>query len=75
MRNKKNKEVIDNIIEAIGIELFTNVILQIDITEVIENLKEDRRIRILKKLLEVMEIKKVEDVDLMIDVHQLIVNK
>ncbi|MEJ5092912.1 hypothetical protein GEO21_22935 [Sphingobacterium faecium] len=71
----KNKEVIDRVIDELGIDLFANVMLEIDIKEVIENNEDDRRTRILKKLLEVMEIKKVENVDLMLDVHQLIVNK
>lgn len=71
----KNKEVIDKVIDEIGIEVFTNVMLEIDIKEVIENSTDDRRTRILKKLLEVMEIKKVDNIDLLIDVHQLIVNK
>lgn len=75
MRYKKNKEVIDRVIDEIGIGLFTNVMLEIDIKEVIENSTDDRRTRIFKKLLEVMEIKKVDNIDLMIDVHQLIVNK
>lgn len=54
----KNKEVIDRVIDELGIDLFANVMLEIDIKEVIENNEDDRRTRILKKLLEVMEIKR-----------------
>lgn len=68
-----DKEIVDSFINELGIDLFNQVVIEIDTIQEIN--KEDRRIRILSKLLEVMHIKKSSDENIMNYLQQVIKKK
>nr|WP_315393928.1 hypothetical protein [uncultured Sphingobacterium sp.] len=68
-----DKEIVDSFINELGIDLFNQVVIEIDTIQEIN--KEDRRIRILSKLLEVMHIKKSYDNNWIKYVQQVIKKK
>lgn len=68
-----DKEIVDSFINELGIDLFSQVVIEIDTIQEIN--KEDRRRRILSKLLLLMHIKKSSDINIMNYLHKVIKKK